>query len=451
MREHFTVMITDASARAHAISCKYEEDPEVRRIIVAPGNPFIGYKRQKEVIIAGSKECSLKDPASLLAVAQKYGADFVDVCQDDALAAGTVDEMERNGIPAFGPDRESATIIEADKGLSREFMKRNSIPHPVFRYFENAHDAKTYVRSIYAAEPEKVLYVKAKGLCAGKGALEARSLDEACRRIDQMKDFREAGKGFLIEYALRNSDGSRGEEFSYFVVSDGKTWKPFRSANDNKLAGDFDTGEQTGGMGGNSDALAALPCIDAVHERIVGRAIRGMEMEGHPYKGILYVGGIIADSRPLVVEFNARFGAPEAEIIVPGIKTSYLRIAQAAREGKLHEVEIDQDSKTRVGIVGASRGYPGDYSAVRGKRIYGLDEAMKMPGVCLFSAGLGLDGDMPVAAGGRLFTLVAEGANIKEARERAYEAMARIHVEGNNLHYRKDIGWRDLERFLRAA
>lgn len=434
-----TVLIVGGGAREHVMSRAYEDSRCVERIIVAPGNDFIAYRRRKEVIV--DSNCSLKQPESILEVARKHGPDLVDVAQDDALAAGTVDLLQKSGFSVFGPTKQAARI-EWDKKWSREFMKRHQIPAPSFRYFDSEGPAKEYVRLLYNESPEKIIYVKASGLCAGKGALKAASLDEAIKRIGQMKAFGKAGEIFLVE------DGLIGEEFSCYAISDGKDYYIFKSAQDNKTVFNFDEGDQTGGMGAVSPAAVTEPISAEIEEKLIARAIKGMNSEGIQYRGVLYLGGIVADGRPVNVEYNARWGDPECQVVLPSVETDYAEVVMAALDGDLRSVGIRQDDNSRVCVVGASRGYPGDYSRAKGKRIYGLEKAMEMDGISVYGAGITMRDDKFYASGGRLFSIVAEGKNILEARQKAYSAMSYISIEGNNLHYRTDIGWRDIERFL---
>ncbi|MBS3071950.1 hypothetical protein J4408_03090 [Candidatus Pacearchaeota archaeon] len=250
-KEDLTILLIGSGAREHTISCAYEKSPNVKRIIIAPGNDFIGYKRQKEVVM--DKNCSLKNPTSLLEIARKYQPDLVDVAQDDALANGTVDTLEKEGFVVFGPRKEAARI-EWDKRWSREFMQRHEIPHPCFRYFENETDAEQYAKEQYLIDSSKIVYIKAGGLCSGKGALKSTSLDEVVKNIGRMKDFPNgAGRIFLVE------EGLEGEEFSYYAISDGQTYKLFKSAQDNKTVFNFDEGDQTGGMGVVSPSMVTEP------------------------------------------------------------------------------------------------------------------------------------------------------------------------------------------------
>ena len=448
MTETLAVLIAGGGAREDAISRAYERSPRVDRIIIAPGNDFIGYKREKEVII--DKAGDLKKPQSYLDLARKYHVDLVDVAQDDALAAGTVDLLRANGFAAFGPTK-AAARLEWDKKWSRQFMKRNNIPHPQFRYFDSEEPAVAYLAELYTYYPKKLVYVKATGLCAGKGALDSSNLDKALENARKMKGFGEAGREFLVE------DGMIGEEFSSYAISDGKDYFIFKSAQDNKRVYNFDAGDQTGGMGAISPSMAADAHRADIDELLVSRAINGMAAEGVPFEGILYVGGMAIDRSvmnvewPVMnVEYNARWGDPEGQEVLPGIKTDYASIILACLAKKLKSVDIQQDNKTRVCVVGASRGYPNDYSTVKGKRIFGLEKAMEMEGVTVLGAGIEVRDGKFLAKGGRLFNVIGEGNNILEAKQRAYAAIAHVGIEGNNLHYRTDVGWRDVERFLKA-
>jgi len=434
-----SVLVVGGGAREHAISQAYEASPQVERIIASPGNGFMGYRRGKEVLI--EKGCDLRNPSSILEIAERYRPGLVDVAQDDALAAGTTDLLREKGFEVFGPSRASARI-EWDKRWSREFMQRHEIPHPPFRYFDSGETANEYVRELYGAEPSGVVYVKAAGLCAGKGALRSANLDEAISNIRRMGEFGDAGRIFLIEEAMK------GEEFSFYAVSDGRTYRLLKSAQDNKTLLNFDEGEQTGGMGAISPAMVTEPVKGRIEELLISKAIAGLAAEGHPYRGILYLGGIVAGGEPMNIEYNARWGDPECQVVLPSVRTDYVDIATACMDGRLGNLEIEQDGRTRVCVVGASRGYPNDYSAARGKKIHGLGEAMEMEGITVLGAGIAMRDGRFYADGGRLFSVVSEGNDIVEARQRAYSAIAHINVEGNNLHYRTDIGWRDAERFL---
>ncbi len=436
-----TVLIVGSGAREHAISLAYENSKHVDRIIVSPGNDFIAFNRKKEVLI--EKSGNLKNPNSFLDIAQKYAADLVDVAQDDALAAGTVDLLRQNNIRAFGATKNAARI-EWDKSWSRDFMQRHQIPMPRHQSFESEEAAKRYATQAYAQNQNALLFVKAGGLAAGKGALKSANFREATQNIEKMKEFGEAGKQFVIE------EGLVGEEFSYYAITDGETIHCCPSAQDNKTVYNFDEGDQTGGMGAISPARVTKPIQAEIESQLIQRAVQGMKSEGTPYQGILYLGGISVNGKPFNIEYNARWGDPECQVVLPSIQNDYFELAESVLEKKLRQTKVEQDELVRVCVVGASRGYPNDYSAAKGKRIFGLEEAMGEKGVTVYSAGIRMENGKFYANGGRLFSIVGEGKNILEARRRAYGAISRVSIEGNNLHYRTDIGWRDVERFIQG-
>jgi phosphoribosylamine--glycine ligase len=435
MSETWTVLIVGSGGREHALSHAYEKSPRVGKIIVTPGNDFMQWNRKKETIV--DKNSKLNDAQSILAIAQKYKPDIVDVAQDDALAAGTVDLLQKNGFSTFGPTKNAARL-EWDKKWSREFMTRNKIPTPEYRYFSDRNEAKKYVNATYQKKPNTLLYIKATGLCAGKGALKTTNKNEAYANIDAMKNFGEAGKVFLIE------EGIVGEEFSYYAISDGKNYNLFQSARDHKTVFDGDEGAQTGGMGTVSPARITKGNEQTIEEKQIRPVIEGMLGEGNQYVGIVYLGGILSNGKINTIEYNSRWGDPEAQVVVPGIQNDYAEMVWACIHGELEKIKLVQDDKTRVCVVGASKGYPGDYSSVKGKQILGLEEATKMNGVTIFGAGMAQKEGKWVANGGRLFNVVGEGKDVNEARMRAYDAIKKISIEGNNLHYRKDIALREI-------
>jgi phosphoribosylamine--glycine ligase len=318
-------------------------------------------------------------------------------------------------------------------------MKRHGLPIPHFASFSSASQAVSYVNKL----PTGACFVKAAGLAAGKGAIKATNKKEAVEAIKQMASFGAAGETFLIEEALV------GEEFSAYAICDGEHFQILKCAQDNKRVFNFDEGPNTGGMGAVAPILATEKSnIKIQIEKIFKTAVVGLAAEGRPYKGILYLGGIITTEGIKIIEFNARWGDPEAQVVLPGINNDYVEIVAACLEGRLNKLRIREDTKTRVCVVGAARGYPGDYTNATGKIIFGLEEAAKMPGVTIFGAGIERSGKKFVTRGGRVFNVVAEGKDIIEARNKAYAAMAKIFVAGNNLHYRTDISWRDVERSL---
>ena len=447
-----TVMIVDHSARADAVARAYLK--EGHRVVMTAGNEFIAHLYKDQVTL--EPEANHKKPETVLAAARKHKPDLVDVCQDDALALGVVNTLQENGFKAFGPSKLAAEI-ESSKIWARKFTDRHGIPHPKFYICNSAEEGFNAALALY--NPSHPFFgrrwIKADGLCGGKGAVPADSLAEAEAAVRSMKSHGKAGERFLIEENIAGDDGQPGEEASFYTNTDGTTLYTLRAAQDHKRLLNFDEGPNTGGTG----AVCPTSAIDdkiamMVEEQIIRPTIYGMKAEKREYRGWLYTSVMIVNKNgqkaAYVVEFNSRLGAPEAETLVPRIKTPMSEIANACIEGRLNEIEIEEDDKVRVGIVGATRGYPTSAAEKNyGKRIYGLEDAMAMPGITINGAGIGVKDGKFVAKGGRLFTLVAEGNNILDARVKALSAMALISIEGNNLHYRTDIGWRDLERYYK--
>jgi len=429
------ILIVGGGGREHSLLVQYAKSSKVKKLYSVPGNDLMGFHVRKPVKIY--PKVNATDKESIWKIIKQEKIDLVDVAQDLPLAYGMVNFLESKGIKVFGPTKEAAEI-EWSKEWARNFMKRHHLPTPKFAVFSILKQAKDYVRKL----PPGSFFVKASGLAAGKGAIKAESKKEVLKVIDKMKDFGEAGEKFLIEECLI------GEEVSIYALSDGEHFKILKTAQDNKALYNFDEGSNTGGMGANAPALVSSDReIKKKIEAIVRKTIDGMKKEGRPYKGVLYLGLIIdKKKRPKIIEFNARWGDPEAQTILPGIKNDYLNIILACIEGKLDKLKIYEDSKTRVCVVGAGRGYPEDFSRVRGREIVGLEEAEKLNGVSIFGAGVKRINKKFFVSGGRVINVVGEGGDIFEARKRAYQAISLINIEGNNMHFRTDIGWRDVER-----
>lgn len=456
-----TVMVVDHSARAHAVADAYLRDPIVGQVILTAGNDFVkaANKTGKDVLVLNNAKHD--DPASVLLAAQKYRPDLVDVCQDDALANGTVDLLRDHAFYVLGPTQ-AASRLEWDKQWSREFMKRHNIPHPHFEVFQSTVESDLgkvpyrHIQDFYLKHPDALLFIKAAGLCGGKGAIPARNKEEAFDAIRAMKSFGTAGKNYLVE------EGMVGEEASIYSFVDGRNFKTVAAAQDHKCRDNYDLGPNTGGMGAVAPAGVITPELSKIiDDTIIRPAVEGMAEEGHPYVGVLYTGVMITKDGPKVVEFNSRWGAPEAEVVVPGILTPMSDIAYACIEGDLNGIDIEQDGKARVCVVAASRGYPDskEVAKVKGKRIFGLDEVLdgasvKLHGVGLvdikvFGAGIKVEDGKFYANGGRLCSVVGEHSSMRYARAAALSAMGLLSVEGNNLQYRIDIGHRDVERLKR--
>ncbi|MFH1364919.1 MAG: phosphoribosylamine--glycine ligase, partial [Candidatus Aenigmatarchaeota archaeon] len=341
MPEDLTVMVVDPGARGHVISERYEISPHVKRIIAASANDFVGFNRRKEVIVDGNG-CHT-NPDAILALAMKYKPDLIDVAQDDALALGAVDLLRENKFTVFGPTQ-AAAQIEWDKAWSRKFQKRYGIPHPDFRIYTDRVLAKKYIEQLFDDVPRRRVWVKAAGLAAGKGAISARTIAEAYSAIDAMDGFKEAGETFLLESDI----DPNGEEYSIYALSDGVNYYIFKSAQDYKRAHDGDKGPNTGGMGAISPAMVTRGIEGDIEEQMIRRAIEGMSVEGRPFKGVLYLGGMKkSDGSSSVVEYNARFGDPETQVVLPGLKTDYVDAVSAVIEGRLDGLKIEEDGKTR--------------------------------------------------------------------------------------------------------
>lgn len=439
-----TVLVVDGGGRGSALVDKYAQSREVKRIIAVPGNNLMGINTDKPVqIYPQLKTTSVPE---IIEICQKEDVNLVDVAQDNAVEAGLVDKLQAMGISVVGPTR-AAGQIEWSKAWAREFGERQSIPQPSFKICLSQREGIDYLKS----QPDQPWFVKASGLAEGKGALPASNNKEAIERVLEMERFKEAGKVFLVEKWLRGDDDSAGEEFSAYILSDGENYKTIGNAQDYKRANDHDQGENTGSMGCNSPALVLTEnLLQETEINIFNKAIAGLRREGKPYKGILYLGGMViregGRQMPYVIEFNARWGDPEAQAIVPGLINDFFEVGMAVANGDIRNLKLQTDGKSRVVVAGASKGYPGNYETVKGKEIHGIKEARQVNGVKFYSAAIKEDRGKYYANGGRLFYIVGEGKNIIEAQERAYEAMSLVSIEGNNLHFRTDIGWRDVER-----
>ncbi len=433
------ILIIGSGGREHALATAYSKSKKVKKIIVAPGNALISYKATKVKI---EPDVAATDFDGVLKLVKKYKVDLVDVAGDDPLAEGFVDKLQSLGIKAFGPTK-AAAEIEWNKDWSRHFMRKYKLPVPAYRSFSDTKKATAYVNSL----KEQVLYIKASGLALGKGAIRAENKKEAIAAINSMKNFGKAGETFLIEQCLI------GEEFSLFAICDGKNYQIVGTAQDHKTVYDHDKGPNTGGMGCVSSPKVVTPKIlKKVEQTILKPFMIGMQKEGRPYIGILYLGAMVTRSTSSgradikIVEFNARWGDPEAEVLVPAIKTDYLTIVESALNKKINKIKIVCDKLSRLSVAGCSLGYPVDYSKVKGKTIKGLEKTIKLPGVKIFGAGIAKKDKNFVVHGGRVFHVVGEEKTLVQARDKAYKAIEAINIQGNNLHFRTDIGWRDLER-----
>lgn len=427
------ILIIGSGGREHALADAYANNKRIKKIFIAPGNVFIEYANKKTVCFSNVLST---DFGKILNLVKKYNIDLIDVAQDDPLAEGFVDKFQALGIKAFGPTKASAEI-EWNKDWSRHFMAKYKLPIPTYRSFSNTQKAIAYVNSLR----EHVLYVKASGLALGKGAIRAENKKEAIKAIGSMSKFGKAGDTFLIEECMV------GEEFSLFAICDGKNYQIVGTAQDHKTVYNRDQGPNTGGMGCVLNPKIVTPkVLKKVEQTILKPFMSGMIKEKRAYVGILYLGAMVTKTGIKIVEFNSRWGDPEAEALIPSIKTDYLTIVENALNKRISKIKIKCDKLSRLSVAGCSLGYPADYSKVKGKIVRGLEKAIKLPGIKIFGAGIAKKGKNFVVHGGRVFHIVGEGKTLLQAKNKAYEAISKINIQNNNLHFRTDIGWRDLER-----
>lgn len=426
-----TVLVIDGGGRGSALVDKYQKSPHVSKVLAAPGNDLMLINIKKPIKIFPDIETT--DIKKIKKICTDHQVDFVDVAQDNAIAIGVTDALREQDVQIFGPTKAEGQI-EWDKAWARTFMKANNIPSPAFKICKSEKEGTDFLKSHKDSE----WFIKASGLAAGKGAIYAKNNQQAKEAISQMKSFGKSGETFLIEECLH------GEEFSSFAFVDGTDFIIVGHAQDHKRAQDGDKGPNTGGMGCSSPPKAITPKIEKQILLIFQKTTKGLAKIKRPYKGVLYLGGMIdKGGKVYVIEFNARWGDPEAQVIIPSIKNDLYEVEQQILNGNIKKVKLRKDNLYRVVVTAASKGYPNDYSKVTGKEIKGLE---LVKNVQIFGAGVRLSGKKYTAGGGRLFYVMAEGKNVQEARTKAYNALSKIKVEGNNLHFRHDIGYRDLAR-----
>jgi len=421
------ILVVGSGGREHALVWKIQQSKKVNKVYCAPGNA--GISRMAECV-----DISVTDVDSLLAFAQDEGIDLTVVGPESSLVAGIVDTFEENGLRIFGPTKKAAEL-EGSKVFSKEFLKKYKIPSASFKVFKERKKAKKYIDSCGAP-----IVVKADGLAAGKGVIVAQTVAEAKRAVDLiMKDkaFGSAGNKIIVEACLT------GEEASFIAFTDGKTILPLPTSQDHKAVFENDEGPNTGGMGAYSPAPVVTDKIsDFVMKKVMLATIKGLEAEGRPFKGMLYAGLMIDGDEINVLEFNCRFGDPEAQPLLMRLKSDIIDIFEAAIDGELDKVEMKIDPRPTVCVVMASGGYPGSYE--NGKVIKGLTKASNCKGIEVFHAGTARKNGRVVNNGGRVLGITAVGSNLKDSIGRAYEAVS--HINWTNCYYRKDIGMKALRR-----
>jgi len=428
-----TVLVVDGGGRGSALVDKYSQSPLVEKIIAVPGNDLMVLTSKKPVEIY--PELKTTSVSEIIEICQKEKVDLVDVAQDNAVAVGLVNELNKNNIPTFGPTQQAGQL-EWDKSWSRQFMQKYQLPIPEFHVFDNPESGYQFLDSI----SDRPWFIKASGLAEGKGVIPANNNSEAKDAIAEMSRFGQSGQTYLLEEWLV------GEEFSAFAVVDGSDFQIVGFAQDHKRVNNGDQGPNTGGMGCVSNPLIVDQNVITQVKDIFQKTVSGMVTENRSYQGILYLGGMVVGQKVYIIEFNCRWGDPETQVVLPAIKNDLVDICFSVINHTLSSQEIITDSQTRIVVTVASRGYPINYDAVKGKQIFGLEKILNSPKVKLLGAGTQYQNNKFIAHGGRLFYLVASGENIIAARKNVYDELSNISIEGNNLHYRTDIGWRDVAR-----
>ena len=413
------VLVIGGGAREHTLAWKLGQSPNVEEIYIAPGNAGTGF-------IAKNLDIKPAELESLARAARDRRIDLTVVGPEAPLATGIVDLFQARGIPVFGPSKE-ATRIESSKVFAQGLMQKYGIPCARSRSFSSFAEAKDYVKT-----QQIPVVVKADGLAAGKGSVVAGSTAEALAALSDIMEkriFGEAGDQVLVEECLQ------GKEVSLLAFSDGKTVVPMVPACDYKRACDGDEGPNTGGMGSYSPPkLFGSEMINRVMDTILEPTVRAMAKEGKPYKGVLYAGLMLTEEGPRALEFNARFGDPESQVMLPLLKSDLVEIMLAVLDERLDKTQIEWRDEACVGVVMASGGYPGSYKT--GFPIKGLDKVDD--DILGFHAGTRESEGIIYTDGGRVLTVTATGGTIAEAGDRVYSNIRRIHFEG--CHYRHDIG-----------
>ena len=415
------VLIVGGGGREHAIAYCVAKSSKVEKMYCAPGNA--GIAELAECVPIGAMEFD-----KLVTFAKEKEIDLAIVGMDDPLVGGLIDSFEKAGIRAFGP-RKNAAILEGSKAFSKDLMKKYDIPTAAYENFDNADEALAYLET--AKFP---IVLKADGLALGKGVLICNTLEEAKAGVKEImldKKFGASGNTMVVEEFMT------GREVSVLSFVDGKTIKTMTSAQDHKRAKDGDQGLNTGGMGTFSPSPFYTKEVDEFCRKYVyQKTVDAMAAEGREFKGIIFFGLMLTEDGPKVLEYNARFGDPEAQVVLPRMKNDLIDVIEACIDGTLDQVDLQFEDNAAVCVVLASDGYPVAYE--KGLPITGLDEFKKHEGYYCFHAGTKFDGDQIVTNGGRVLGVTAKGATLKEARANAYKATE--WVKFDNKYMRHDIG-----------
>ena len=426
------ILVIGQGGREHALVWKLAQSPLVKKIYCAPGNA--GISQIAEPIPMPNRFADLVDWAEAENIALTV------VGPEAPLAEGIVDTFQERGLKAFGPDKRAARL-EASKDFAKQLMIKNGIPTAAYHTFVDADEAITYIKTRNAP-----VFVKANGLAAGKGVIPGRTVAQATAAVKTIlvdRAFGEAGDSVVIEEELI------GEEASFTVLTDGRYCVPFVSSQDHKMSHDGGTGKNTGGMGAYSPAPVITPELhDYVMKRVVHPTINGMAAIGSPFKGVLYVGLMITNAGPKVLEFNCRFGDPEAQVLLPRLKSDLVPLLIACIDGTLEQhADVQWHDEAAACIVMASGGYPDPYQT--SKVITGLKEAAAIEGVTVFHAGTKQAAENIVTAGGRVLGVTAVADRLHDAIQQAYRGVSAIHFD--KAHARSDIGYRALEKLQKLS
>jgi phosphoribosylamine---glycine ligase len=425
-KRRINVLILGSGAREHALARACAGSALIGTLFVAPGNPGCA-------AVAQIAPLNLAEHANVISFCRSEVIDIVVIGPEAPLVSGLADNLIDAGILCCGPSKNAARL-EGSKGYAKEFCREFGIPTGDFRRFRDPNEAKAYVRSCGAP-----IVVKADGLAAGKGVIVAETIEEAELAIDSLLSsaWVSLGAEIIVEEFLE------GEEVSFFALCDGETALPFSSAQDHKRVGEGDEGPNTGGMGAYSPPIIMTPKLtQRIMSEIVAPTLRGMNERGSPFRGLLFAGLMVDERGPKVIEFNVRFGDPEAEVILARLEEDLLPLLVASASGTLGPNLPRFSSDVALAVVMAARGYPGQ--PLRGSRIEGIESAESAPGVAVLHGSTREVNGAIFADGGRVLTLTALGSDVADARERAYAAIDRIKWKDG--FFRRDIGWRAFAR-----
>ncbi len=420
------ILLIGSGGREHAIANALVKSPRLTRLFIAPGNPGTA-KVGENVVIDVSNNAAIVDFCKVM------GIELVVVGPEQPLIGGLVDALAAQNVLAFGPTK-SAAQLEGSKGYTKDICRDYAIPTAAYARFDEKNAAQRYLR-----EKGAPIVIKADGLAAGKGVVVAMTLEEAEAAVEAMfaGAYGQSGAEVVIEECLE------GEEASFFALCDGAHAVPFASAQDHKRVGDGDTGPNTGGMGAYSPASVMTSEIEAqVMREIIEPTLRAMRDRGAPYKGVLFAGLMLTKDGPKLIEYNCRFGDPEAQVILPRLEDDLLELMLACARGALSEARLRFSSRKALTVVLCAKNYPA--TPITGSEIKGVERAAAMDGIIVTHAGTRDEGGRLIAAGGRVLNVTAMGESVTQAQMKAYEAVDRIDwPEG---FCRSDIGWREVAR-----